>query len=423
MKRSFIIFALGVFLLALPISAQTVALEEKFDLAVMQSALKKAKLDGWLFYDFRGSDPLAARVLKLKVRTASSRRWFYYIPATGEPTKIVHAIEQQRLDELPGAKKVYAQWELLQKTLRETMVAKKGSKPKVAMQYSPDNNIPYISRVDAGTIELIKSFKVNVVSSGDLIQEFEAVFTEEQFQMHKEANEKVHKVIQEAFAEIKRRINSNAKVTEYDIAAFIRKRLDEEGVSGGGGVSAQANTANPHYGPREQGSAEIKRGDFVLFDIVGKLKKPKATQADLTWVGYVGETVPEENQKIWNIVREARDAAWNFVRSAVKDKKVITGAMVDDVARGVITKVGYGEFFTHRTGHSIGEEVHGNGTHMDNFETKDTRKILTRTCFSIEPGIYLPGKFGVRSEIDVFITGDDAISVTPAQTEIIAIMK
>ena len=407
-------------------AASETAAVEGFDLPAIQKALKTAGLDGWLFYDFRGSDPLAARILKLRVRTASSRRWFYYVPASGEPVKIVHAIEQARLDELPGKKLVYAPWDVLQIDIKETLLAnaKAGIKPRVAMQYSPDNNIPYISRVDAGTIELIRSFGVDIISSGDLIQQFEAVWNAGQFAMHKTANEKTYQIIQEAFGEIKRRINAEIPTTEYDIQQFMEKRFGEEGMTEDSpDVSVGANTANPHYGPTKEKSAPIKKGDFVLFDVVSKLKKPKATYADLTWVGYVGDSVPPEYVKIWNIVRDARDAAFNFVRSAMKDKKFITGAEVDDVSRGVIKRAGYGEYFTHRTGHNIGEEVHGSGTHIDNFETRDTRRILPRTCFSIEPGIYLTGKFGVRSEIDVYVTDDDAISVTPLQTEIIAILK
>lgn len=407
-------------------AASETAAVEGFDLPAIQKALKTAGLDGWLFYDFRGSDPLAARILKLKVRTASSRRWFYYVPASGEPVKIVHAIEQARLDELPGKKLVYAPWDVLQIDIKETLLAnaKAGIKPKVAMQYSPDNNIPYISRVDAGTIELIRSFGVDIISSGDLIQQFEAVWNADQLAMHKTANEKTYQIIQEAFGEIKRRVNAEIPTTEYDIQQFMEKRFGEEGMTQDSpDVSVGANTANPHYGPTKEKSAPIKKGDFVLFDVVSKLKKPKATYADLTWVGYVGDSVPPEYVKIWNIVRDARDAAFNFVRSAMKDKKLITGAEIDDVSRGVIKRAGYGEYFTHRTGHNIGEEVHGSGTHIDNFETRDTRRILPRTCFSIEPGIYLTGKFGVRSEIDVYVTDDDAISVTPLQTEIIAILK
>jgi Xaa-Pro aminopeptidase len=401
---------------------------ETFDLAAVQKELKSAGLDGWLFYDFRGSDPLASRILKLKVRTASSRRWYYYVPATGEPTKIVHSIEQYRLDELPGKKLVYAAWELQHKYLRETL---RGKAPKstifrVAMQYSANNNIPYVSRVDAGTIELIRGMGIKIESSGDLIQQFEAVFSEDQFQMHKEASEKIYKIIQEAFGEIKRRINANIPTTEYDIQQYMFKRYDEEGLTSSNdppNVSVNANAANPHYEPTEEKSAPIKKGDLVLFDVWAKVKKPKATYTDLTWMGYVGDSVPQEYVKVWNVVRDARDAAFNFVKTSMRDRKMINGAMIDDISRGVVIKAGYGEYFTHRTGHNIGEEVHGSGTHIDNFETKDTRKILARTCFSIEPGIYLPGKWGIRSEMDTYITGDDAISVVPVQKEIIAILK
>ncbi len=401
---------------------------ETFDLPAVQKALKAAGLDGWLFYDFRGSDPLASRILKLKVRTASSRRWYYYVPAAGEPTKIVHSIEQYRLDELPGKKLVYAAWELQHKYLRETL---RGTAPKskvfrVAMQYSADNNIPYISRVDAGTIELIRSLGITIESSGDLIQEFEAVWNEDQLAMHKEASEKIYKIIQESFGEIKRRINAGIPTTEYDIQQYMVKRYGEENLTSDGdppNVSVNENAANPHYEPTKEKSATIKKGDLVLFDVWAKLKKPKSTYTDLTWMGYVGDSVPQEYVKVWNVVRDARDAAFNYVKSAMRAKKAINGAMIDDVSRGVVKKAGYGEYFTHRTGHNIGEEVHGSGTHIDNFETKDTRKILARTCFSIEPGIYLTGKFGIRSEMDTYITVDDAISAVPVQTDIIAILK
>jgi Xaa-Pro aminopeptidase len=425
-KTLFIVLFMGV-IFASQVSAQTSGpAEEKFDLAEIQKALRSVGMDGWLFYDFRGSDPLAARVLKLKVRTASTRRWLYYVPANGEPTKIVHSIEQYRLDELPGRKIIYAAADVLQKDIRDTLFTgvKTGKKPTVAMEYSPNGDIPYIARVDAGTIEGIRGFGVNVVSSGDLIQQFEAVLSANQFATHKTANEKTYQIIQEGFAEIKRRINAGIPTTEYDIQQFMDKRFGEEGMTQDSpDVSVNVNTANPHYGPSKEKSETIKKGNLVLFDVVSKLKKPKAVYADLTWVGYVGDSVPQEYVKIFNIVRDARNAALNFVKAAMRDKRTLTGAEVDDVSRGVIKKAGYGEYFTHRTGHNIGEEVHGSGTHIDNFETKDTRRILPHTCFSIEPGIYLPGKFGVRSEIDVYVTDDDAISVTPLQTEIIAILK
>ena len=391
--------------------------------AEIQTALQAAKLDGWLFYDFRGSDPLAPRILRLGEHASGSRRWFYYIPASGEPTKIVHSIERAKLDALPGKRLVYRGWEEQHSHLRETLSAKKPM--RIAMQYSPMNDVPYMSRVDAGTIELVRSFNVEVVTSAELVQQFEAVWTPAQKQSHIEASDKLHRIMLEAFAEIGRNIRADKPTTEYDIQQFIARRLEEEGMSRENGIVAvNANTANPHYAPTRETTLPIKRGDFVLLDIVGKLKQPGAVYTDQTWTGYVGEKVPEEFVKIFNIVREARDSAIEFVRANTRAGKSIRGAEVDDVSRGVIKRAGYGEQFTHRTGHSIGEEVHGNGVNIDNFETRDSRRITPGVCFSIEPGIYLEGKFGVRSEIDVYV-GDKDIEVTgqPIQTEIVPILK
>ena len=394
--------------------------------AEIQKALRAAKLDGWLFYDFRGSDPLAPRILMLGDHASGSRRWFYYLPATGEPTKIVHSIERSKLDALPGKRLVYRGWEEQRARLRETLSPAEKRKPlRVAMQYSPMNDIPYISRVDAGTIELIRSFGVEPVTSAELVQQFEAVLTPEQKQSHVEASDKMHRVILEAFAEIGRNIRADKPMTEYDIQQFIARRLEEEGMERENGIVAvNANTANPHYFPTREAHSPIKRGDFVLLDIVSKLRKPGAICTDQTWTGYVGETVPEEFTRIFNIVREARDDATEFVRKNVREGKSIRGAEVDDVSRGVIKRAGYAEQFTHRTGHSIGEEGHGNGVNIDNFETRDSRRITPGVCFSIEPGIYLEGKFGVRSEIDVYVADKD-IEVTgqPIQTEVVAILK
>jgi Xaa-Pro dipeptidase len=389
--------------------------------AEIQKALQTAKLDGWLFYDFRGSDPLAARILKLGEHASGSRRWFYYVPANGEPTKIVHSIERAKLDALPGKQLVYRGWEEQHGHLRDTLKSAK----RIAMQYSPKNDIPYISRVDAGTIELVRSFGAEIVTSAELVQQFEAVLTPEQKQSHIEASDKLHRVLMEAFAEIGRNIRAEKPITEYDIQQFISRRLDEEGMTKEDGIVAvNANTANPHYFPTRENAAPIKRGDFVLLDIVGKLRTPGAIYTDQTWTGFVGETVPEEYVRIFNIVREARDAATEFVRKNVREGKRIHGAEVDDVSRGVIKRAGYGEQFTHRTGHSIGEEGHGNGVNIDNFETRDSRFITAGVCFSIEPGIYQEGKFGVRSEIDVYV-GDKDIEVTgqPIQTAIVPILK
>lgn len=431
MKRSYISLVLTLLFFAFTpnVFAQTPA--ER--VAAIQSALRDAKLDGWLFYDFRKSDPLAYRILKLDEKGITTRRWFYYVPASGEPVKLVHSIERFKLDQLPGRKVVYRSWQELSESLGGAIIGRgaksgDGAARRIAMQYSPQNDIPYVSRVDAGTLELIRSFGgVDIATSADLVQQFEAAWTPAQREMHTEAANKIHRIIMESFAEIGRRISANQPVTEYDIQQFMVRRFAEENLTSDGddpNVSVGANSANPHYQPDSKTFAPIKRGDFVLFDVWAKLKQPGAVYADQTWTGYVGETVPEEQARIFSIVREARDAATEFVRAARREGRSIRGAEVDDVARGVIVRAGYGEQFTHRTGHSIGAEVHGNGAHIDNLETRDSRRIIPRTCFSIEPGIYLDGRFGVRSEINVYV-GDKEIEVTggPVQTEIVAILK
>jgi Xaa-Pro dipeptidase len=390
----------------------------------IQAALREAKLDGWLFYDFRHSDPLAYRILKLDEKMFASRRWFYYIPASGEPVKIVQSIEQFKLDSLPGRKVVFRGWQELHTRLREVL-NNTDSKRRIAMQYSPMNDIPYISRVDAGTIELIRSFGVAPETSAELVQRFEAVFSPAQHQMHVEASDKMHRIIQDAFAEIARRIRADEPTTEWDIAQFMLARYKDEGMQQEPMIVAvNSNTADPHYMPTKEKNSLIKRGDFVLIDAATKLNKPDAVATDQTWTGYVGETVPEEYTRIFNIVREARDSAVEFVRKNIRDGKPIRGAEVDDVSRGVITRAGFGDQFTHRTGHSIGEETHGNGVNIDDFETRDSRHITPGVCFSIEPGIYQEGKFGVRSEINVYVSDKD-IEVTgrPIQTKIIAILS
>jgi Xaa-Pro aminopeptidase len=417
-KTFFVLAALIIFMSTSTMRANPTPAER---VAAIQQALQAAKLDGWLFYDFRKSDPLAPRILMLGENASGSRRWFYYVPASGEPTKIVHSIERAKLDALPGKRLVYRGWEEQHAHLRETLSKKK----RIAMQYSPMNDIPYMSRVDAGTIELVRSFGPEIVTSAELVQQFEAVLTPAQKQSHIEASDKMHRILLEAFAEIARNIRADSPITEYDIQQFIARRLEEEGMAREEGIVAvNANTANPHYFPTREANLPIKRGDFVLLDIVSKLRQAGEICTDQTWTGYVGEKVPEEFVRIFNIVRDARDAATEFVRKNVREGKSIRGAEVDDVSRGVIKRAGYAEQFTHRTGHSIGEEGHGNGVNIDNFETRDSRRITPGVCFSIEPGIYLEGKFGVRSEIDVY-AGEKDIEVTgqPIQTEIVAILK
>ncbi|HVF58086.1 MAG TPA: M24 family metallopeptidase [Pyrinomonadaceae bacterium] len=401
--------------------------------AAIQAALCEAKLDGWLFYDFRKSDPLAYRILRLDERGITTRRWFYFVPVVGEPVKIVHSIERFKLDQLPGRKVIYRRWQELHAAVRAAVTggglqSRRLVLRHIAMQYSPQNDIPYVSRVDGGTIELVRSFPgIDLVTSADLVQQFEAVWTPEQRATHTEAADKLHRIIMESFAEIARRIRAGEAVNEYDIQQFMMRRFDEENLTSDNdppNVSVGANSANPHYQPDSKIFSPIKRGDFVLFDVWAKLKRPGAVYADQTWTGYVGESVPAEYTRIFNIVRDARDAATDFVRASVREGRSVRGAQVDDAARGVIERAGFGEQFTHRTGHSIGEEVHGNGAHIDNLETRDSRRIIPRTCFSIEPGIYLEGKFGVRSEINVYV-GDKDIEVTggPVQTDVVAILK
>ena len=395
--------------------------------ADIQRALREAGLDGWLFYDFRQSDPLAYRILRLDPRQFSTRRWFYFVPAEGEPTRINHAIEQGKLDLLPGRRLIYSGWTRLHEHLRDVLAAADGRAPRVAMQYSPENSIPYISRVDAGTVELVRSLGAEPVTSADLVQLFEAVWTDEQYRSHVRAADNIHNIIQEAFAEVGRRIRAGEPVTEYDIQQFMVRRFEQEGMTCNDDhpiVSVNANAASPHYQPSATRFSPIRRGDFLLLDVWAKMKTPGAVYADQTWTGFVGSEPSAEHVKIFRLVRDARDAAVEFVRDAVRAGREIRGAEVDDVSRGVIERAGYGEYFTHRTGHSIGEEVHGNGAHIDNLETRDSRRIIPRTCFSIEPGVYLPGNFGVRSEIDLYV-GDGNIEVTgqPIRTELVLVLK
>ena len=415
MKR----LALSVTFIFLAVAGSIAQNDRAARVSEIQSALQKENLDGWLFYDFRGSDILTPRILKTE-RLGGSRRWFYFIPKTGEPVKVVHAIEPEQLDVLPGKKLIYREWGLLKSQVKTAI----GSNKRIAMQYSPNNDIPYISRVDAGTIEMVRSLGVTITSSADLVQQFEAVWSDDQLAMHKEGAAKMQKIILDVFAEIKRRMIANEPTTEIDVQQFMMKKYSEVGMRPSPMIVAvNANAASPHYFPTKERNSPIKRGDLVLIDAVSRVDKPRAPAVDLTWMGYVGETVPEEYVKVWNIVYEAQQAAYNFVKTSFQTGKTIRGADVDDVSRGVIRKAGYADQFLHRTGHSIGEEGHGNGANIDNLETRDSRRLIPRTAFSIEPGIYLAGKFGVRSEIDVYVTENDAIITAPHQTEILAIMK
>ncbi|MEK9135823.1 MAG: M24 family metallopeptidase, partial [Bacteroidota bacterium] len=329
----------------------TAAPEHLAKLKEIQQAIREQGLDGWLLYDFRGSNAIAQRILSLPREAAQSRRFFCYIPATGEPKKLVHSIERWTLDSWSGEKTIYLSWQSLRQGVCEML---KGSR-KVAMEYSPMGNIPYISRVDAGTIEIVRECGVEIVSSGDLVNSFEARWTEEQRRDNFEVAKIMRGVVDSAFAYIKESVLAQRRITEYDVQQYMMQVMKRAGINAGGpNVSVDANTANPHYGARKDGSAEIKDGSFVLMDFGARANKPNATATDITWVGYVGRSVPEKYVKIWDIVKGARDGALEFMRKSFADGRTIRGYEVDSVARKYITDRGYGDYFLHRTGHNIG---------------------------------------------------------------------
>ena len=394
-------------------------------ISAIQQALRDAGLDGWLFYDFRGSDPLAARILKLDPTRHMTRRWYYLIPAQGTPTKILHKIEPHSLDDVPGESRLYLSWQEQHEHLRQ-MLASLGRSPNVSMQYSPLNAIPYISRVDAGTIELVRSFGVDVVTSADLVQRFEAVWTDEQYASHCQAATALRQIVDEAFGRVRHEIACGSNFTERDLQQDILTRIAARNMHTYAPpiAASNAHAADPHYSPPAQGSAPIRTGDLVLIDLWAKNTAPGSMYGDITWTGYVGESVPARHAEVFAIVAAARDAAIVFVKQEVGAGRFPCGGDVDDVCRRVIREAGYGDRFIHRTGHSIGEEVHGNGANIDNLETQDKRRLLPRTCFSIEPGIYLAGDFGIRSEVDVYITEREAIVTgVPIQTAIVPILS
>jgi len=389
----------------------------------IQSALQSEKIDGWLLYNFRGSNVFATRLLDLPSHIMFTRRYFYFIPANGAPRKLVHRIEEWNLDALPGEKDIYLSWKSLENGLKRLLSGVKN----VAMEYSPKCAIPYVSTVDAGTIELVRTSGVDIVSSANLIQYFEAAWDEEQLKDNLESAKHLRQIVDLTFGFIKSKIQSGTSITEYDVQQFMLSEFKNRGLvtSSDPNCSVNANSANPHYEPTKEIHSSLKKGDFVLLDLWAKKNKDRAVYADITWTGFIGEKVPEEYEKIFDIVKGGRDAAINFVRSAFAAGKNIQGCEVDDAARDYITKHGYGEYFVHRTGHSIGEEVHGNGVNIDNLETKDERAIIPTTSFSIEPGIYLRDKFGIRSEVDVYISKDKEVMVTglPMQEKVIAILS
>jgi len=385
----------------------------------VQTALKEEGLDGWLLYDFHGSNPIARRLTGLdSAGKMTTRRWYYIIPAEGEPRKLVHAIEPFNLDHLPGNKTIYSQRQSLAAGLRQVL----GGLKRVAMEYSPQNAIPYISRVDAGTVEAVRQLGSDVASSGDLVQRFEAVWTDEALETHRRASDSLYRVKDNAFEFIRKARRDKRALTEMDVQDAMLGWFKDEGLVTDAPpvVGAQENAGNPHYMPTIAKHRAIGDDEIVLLDLWGKLPSAGAVFADITWVGFTATrgTVPDKYMRAFNAARDGRDAAVALVQKAVADGRVLRGFELDRACREVIEKAGFGAQFIHRTGHSLGTEVHGNGVHMDDYETHDERRLIPGTGFTIEPGVYSK-EFGVRTEINMFIGEREATVSGPLQTEFV----
>ena len=383
----------------------------------VQKALKEEGLDGWLLYDFHGSNPIARRLTGLDTGgKMTSRRWFYVIPADGEPKKLMHAIEPFNLDHLPGSKTIYSQRDTLSSGLQQVL----GGLRRIAMEYSPNNSIPYISRVDAGTVEAVRGLGVAVVSSGDLVQRFEAIWSPDALRSHRDAAERLYRIKDRAFEYIRDARRHGRRLTEVDVQRGMMGWFEEEGLITDSPpvVAAQENAGNPHYMPTDAAHRAIGDGEVVLLDLWAKRPSPGAVYADITWVGFTAPRVPEHYVSAFNAARDGRDAAVALVQQRVRSGAEIRGFEVDRACRAVLDAAGFGPQFIHRTGHSLGTEVHGNGVHMDDYETYDERRLIPGTGFTIEPGVYSKD-FGVRTEINMFVGDRDATVTGPLQTEFV----
>jgi Xaa-Pro dipeptidase len=388
------------------------------DISGIQNDLRAAKLDGWLFYDFRGRDPIAQRILQLP-NGMRTRRWYYFVPAKGTPRKLVHKIETESLAALPGETMFYAEQDELRKNLGKLL----GRAKNVAMQYSPKNAIPYVAMVDAGTIELVRSAGAKVVSSADLVQKYEACWSQEQLESHLAAGVVIDRLVREAFQLAAKNVREKKIFTEFDLQQWFLKQFEEAGITADNGpdIAVGPHASDPHYGPAKETASPIREGDLLLLDVWGKTKTPGSVYYDVTWVGYLGAKVPEKMAKVFGVVREARDKAIELIQSRIAAGKPLEGWEVDKAARKVIEKAGYGKYFFHRTGHNIGQTVHGNGVNMDGLETYDERHLIPRTCNSVEPGIYLP-EFGIRSEVNVYVGEKEARVTGAIQKEVLALL-
>ncbi len=389
------------------------------ELVAIQQALTRAEFDGWLFYDFHHRDPMAYSILGLDQDHMTTRRWFYYIPASGEPTKLAHRVEPTKLEPLPGHQEFYLAWTELREKLKTIL----DGQSKVAMQYSPMGDIPYVSVVDAGTVELIRSLGPEVVSSADLVQEFDALVDDDGLNSHIDAGVKVQAIKDEAYELMNQALRGSKPITEYEVKEFILSRFAEEGLTSDGDspiVGFNEHPADPHFTPTEQNTKTLHHGDTILVDLWARRIEPTGVYYDVTWCGFAGRKAPGLYVDIFKTVCDARDAAVALVRERFAAGRACAGREVDDAARSVVDDAGFGDTFLHRTGHNIGSSVHGNGVNIDNLETRDERKLVPGVCFSVEPGIYLAGRMAVRSEINVFITPAGKVEVYgPIQRELI----
>lgn len=388
----------------------------KMQVEQIQRALRDSDLPAWLFYDFRGSDPIAYQTLHLDRESHPTRRWFYLIPAEGAPRKLVHRIESEKLDGLPGDKTVYLRWQELESSLEQMM---EGSS-KVAMQYSERNAIPYVSYVDAGTLEMIRSFGIEVISSADLIQKLDAVCDPLQLDQHKQAATVITRIVKQAFKETSQRIQLAGKTSEFEIQQFIMQCFEEEGLITDFPpiVGVNQNSANPHYCPLATRSADIKSGDFLLIDLWARVPGESTIFADITWTAVFTSKPSSEISRVFRIVKKARDRGVEFLQEQISEGNAVLGCEVDDAVRGVIENSGLAKYFTHRTGHNLGREVHGSGVNFDNLETRDNRQVIPGLLCTIEPGVYLPD-FGVRSEINIYIGKEGPTITTPPQDAVL----
>jgi Xaa-Pro dipeptidase len=391
------------------------------DVAAIQQSLRDEGLDGWLLYDFHGSNPIAARMLGTAgTGKMTTRRWFYLVPSTGEPRGLVHAIERQTLDALPGTTTAYAGRQQLDTQLTQLLSGMK----RVAMEYSPECAIPYISRIDAGTIESVRKRGIDVLSSGDLVQRFEAAWDDQALATHREASAALYKIKDRAFEAVAQRCKDDIPTTEFDIQKMMAGWFKDEGLISDSDpvVAAQENAGNPHYLPTASRARRIGRDELVLLDLwAKKTGNPAAVYADITWVGFTGRAVPDEMDRVFEAVAGARDAAAQLAQESARTHKDLRGWQVDRAARAVLESAGYGEQILHRTGHNLGRDVHGNGVHMDDYESHDDRRLLPGTGFTIEPGLYF-STFGVRSEINVYYGQHEALITGPAQTGILRLL-